>query len=798
VSTYNHTPVAVGESNAPGTLNERFGALDAAIGNLATLSTNAKSSTVAAVNELDTGLDTEAAARLLRDTQLQTLINAVSTESTDNAEVIAARDAGNTDAAVASLADRVGYAAANMYHPMAYGANGDGSTDDRATLNTLANTTMSAGGWIPIDRGYKISSNLTIPAGVHLHFTGNGQLVVPTGVTVTVNGTINAGAHKIFDLTGTGKIAFGEGASPEIWPEWWGADATGITDHQPFIQAAINALPNLNANYETAPALHKGGTVRLADRTYYVNGTPIALKSGVSLVGSGRNTIIRNSSKSTAAITAIGTGAGNNSCYWVEIKNLTILGDGRQGDADWYTAGGHAIHAEYLYMSWIGPVWIYGANDCGIFMEGASYVYVKDSWIQFCGRAGIYLNNPNSDYYTTPSVVTSKYVTAVKIVDTVVRRCGKVGIMGRGVSSTRIEGCQIESNGIDDAADLYEVGSESETDGAVRSMNCYFVDSSRIHIVGNVFETDSGSSTANRTQIVFAGNCWGCLVADNDLNEARGLYLYGLNASGGVLPYPFMMTVRRNEFSYTTNPNMETGKYSGGTAPTAIYFEDNIGVHVSDGAGSEANLILDAHSMRDALGQRYQRLNTVGTITSVSTDGAGVCTVTTSDNMFVPGGRHGITIAGTSTALDASYNPAICTRISNTSFSFTHASLPLSTSAATGTVTVYQFEPFGEDPIYRASYENAGTPNATAYHITLEAAITIKEPDYSRLRGGQRITFHFLQDATGSHGVSWAADWNNAGWSNTGYAANKRSSIEFSYYSEGAVMLPVGAQVAWA
>ena len=53
MSTTNHTPVATGAAVNASVVNTPLGSLDAAIGNLATLTTTAKASAVAAVNELD-------------------------------------------------------------------------------------------------------------------------------------------------------------------------------------------------------------------------------------------------------------------------------------------------------------------------------------------------------------------------------------------------------------------------------------------------------------------------------------------------------------------------------------------------------------------------------------------------------------------------------------------------------------------------------------------------------------------------------------------------------------------------
>ena len=62
MSTYNHTAIANGASANAATVNAPLGTIDAAIGNLATLTTTAKTSAVAALNEIDANADAAAAA----------------------------------------------------------------------------------------------------------------------------------------------------------------------------------------------------------------------------------------------------------------------------------------------------------------------------------------------------------------------------------------------------------------------------------------------------------------------------------------------------------------------------------------------------------------------------------------------------------------------------------------------------------------------------------------------------------------------------------------------------------------
>jgi hypothetical protein len=88
------------------------------------------------------------------------------------------------------------------------GCVGDGTTDDRSALNTLANTTLqSAGGIIYFPSGYtfRISSDLTFPVNVTLWFAQGSTLSVDSGKTVTILGPIMAQQPALF--TGSGSVA---------------------------------------------------------------------------------------------------------------------------------------------------------------------------------------------------------------------------------------------------------------------------------------------------------------------------------------------------------------------------------------------------------------------------------------------------------------------------------------------------------------------------------------------------------------------------------------------------------------
>lgn len=101
-----------------------------------------------------------------------------------------------------------------------YGARADGATDDSGAFDA-AILAASAGDTIYVPRGtYKLSDNVTIPAGMEVEFESGASLSIDTGKTFTVTGTLRAGLYEIF--TGAGSVSLADGAVAEIHPAWWG------------------------------------------------------------------------------------------------------------------------------------------------------------------------------------------------------------------------------------------------------------------------------------------------------------------------------------------------------------------------------------------------------------------------------------------------------------------------------------------------------------------------------------------------------------------------------------------------
>lgn len=85
----------------------------------------------------------------------------------------------------------------------------------------------------------KVSSNKI------LRFFNGNKLIVNSGVELIINGGIEAGLFQIF--AGQGKIS-GNPIVKEIYPQWFGADASGGRDTTIEVQKAIDFASNLNGS----------------------------------------------------------------------------------------------------------------------------------------------------------------------------------------------------------------------------------------------------------------------------------------------------------------------------------------------------------------------------------------------------------------------------------------------------------------------------------------------------------------------------------------------------------------------
>lgn len=118
----------------------------------------------------------------------------------------------------------------------AYGAVGDGQTDDAAALKSAV-ASLEQGGFIYIEKGtYRLAENVTVPENITLVFAGGAMLAPDKKVTLKISGFVDADIRQIF--AGKGKI---EGIIRNAgYPQWFGT----MDEENCFaaFQAAFDAL----------------------------------------------------------------------------------------------------------------------------------------------------------------------------------------------------------------------------------------------------------------------------------------------------------------------------------------------------------------------------------------------------------------------------------------------------------------------------------------------------------------------------------------------------------------------------
>jgi len=130
-----------------------------------------------------------------------------------------------------------------------------------------------------------VTSNLTIPANIHLQFLASGRLEIAEGATVTINGPLDAPLQPIFAGSGVATFGLENTAVACVYPQWWGARGDDKHDDTAAIQAALNAARDMGGGevvitkgtFKTTGTLHVWGVEKhdrssLATRSIQVRG----------------------------------------------------------------------------------------------------------------------------------------------------------------------------------------------------------------------------------------------------------------------------------------------------------------------------------------------------------------------------------------------------------------------------------------------------------------------------------------------------------------------------------------------
>ena len=73
-----------------------------------------------------------------------------------------------------------------------------------------------------------LTASLTVTKNIVVQFTPGAIITIPDGCTLTINSPFECRAHQVFSCEGTGRVILT--SCQEAYPEWWGADNTGVAD----------------------------------------------------------------------------------------------------------------------------------------------------------------------------------------------------------------------------------------------------------------------------------------------------------------------------------------------------------------------------------------------------------------------------------------------------------------------------------------------------------------------------------------------------------------------------------------
>lgn len=262
-----------------------------------------------------------------------------------------------------------------------HGATGDGSTDDSAAF--IAAIAAAAGGVVLVPEAatsFRLSANVTVPAGVTVVFQEGGLLLIDNAIAFTVNGGIQAGTYRIFSGAGTAVLA----ANPTINIVWYSASGTGDNSSR-WVDALRNAFAsNGNISHYYAPAgnYEDQSTITLDSTGFW------------TLSGDGMSvTRFHYDQIDDTSLMKVERDAGVNIVYNVVIRDMSFYGGS--------TATGAAIEIVDASQFWINNVTIEDfdadtVTNRGVWTKGRDNI--KLSNVRFSGViTSIYIDdNANS------------------------------------------------------------------------------------------------------------------------------------------------------------------------------------------------------------------------------------------------------------------------------------------------------------------------------------------------------------------------------------------------------------------
>jgi polygalacturonase len=462
-----------------------------------------------------------------------------------------------------TLQDRVSETHANV-KDAAYGAFGNGSTDDRAALvsaDTAGNMFLPPG-------TYRVASNLTLSK--HVQFAAGAKLKPDSGVTVTIGGTIDAPLSQVFDVSAGGTVSFGASAVvSEVYPQWWGAKGDGVTDDRASLQAAVSATAAAGG------AVHiPSGTYALGSEVVILNALNRTLKGSragrtvLKMLGTATSRAVRvqNSSNVTIADLTIDmnrsatTDQGNNDqqqgIYVVKtsagtMENITVrdvqVFDGhRRGMAITRTAGTlQNVTVERCLVDNMGERGIHASNASAVRIERCQVSNTGFSAIVFqgtrrCQIVGNVIDTTLVDHGIALVKTAAGPARETRILGNHIQNCAEWGIVA-SINTTEFviadNICDANGGGIAiDVEDGENLGVLVDVNGTVcnnlikNSMTTHGMNvriCRNLSILGNVVVDGAfrGIAVANAVNCMISGN----LIRGN---AGQGLALLGNTTSG--------------------------------------------------------------------------------------------------------------------------------------------------------------------------------------------------------------------------------------------------------------------------
>lgn len=230
-----------------------------------------------------------------------------------------------------------------------------------------------------------VQGRIVIPANIAVQFQEKGVINIAPSSVVSIKGPVFAGRHQIF--SGLGSVNISRGLVGRVYPEWWGAKRDGQSDDTRPVQAAIDSLAT------------GGGEVAFESGTYVVDS--ISLTSNISIVGSGRDSVLqqKKNSKYCCSVNPVngGTPDPKDNKRNIRIHNIHFRGT---VVADGFSEHVHLLNINAATDVVVSDCWFTGWRGDGIYIGSSNKAkterHNRDIVIKNCVFDGINNDNRNA------------------------------------------------------------------------------------------------------------------------------------------------------------------------------------------------------------------------------------------------------------------------------------------------------------------------------------------------------------------------------------------------------------------